>query len=207
MQRILAAMAERRMAEVMGQAQRLGQILVEAQRAGHGPADLRDFDRMGQANPEMIAVGGDEYLRLVAQAAEGDRMDDPVAVALEERRAGPRGPRSSSAKARPRDCEGCAARAFASVIVLESFSILILAGVRVQLKPSTPSFSSLLTKAWAVRLAVERADQQPEIILALGDIARPRLEQLARLGATASYTRSPSGPGWSRRPAAPNGCP
>ena len=31
----------------------------------------------------MVAVGGDEHLRLVAQAAEGDRMDDPVAVALE----------------------------------------------------------------------------------------------------------------------------
>ena len=91
-QRILAAMAERRVAEVVGQAQRLGQILVEAQRPGHGPADLRDFDRMGQPDPEMVAVGRDEHLRLVAQAAEGDRMDDPVAVALEERRAARAGP-------------------------------------------------------------------------------------------------------------------
>jgi hypothetical protein len=32
----------------------------------------------------MIAVGGDENLRLVAQAAEGDGVDDPVAVALED---------------------------------------------------------------------------------------------------------------------------
>ena len=31
----------------------------------------------------MVAVGRDEHLGLVAQAAEGDRMDDPVAVALE----------------------------------------------------------------------------------------------------------------------------
>ena len=31
----------------------------------------------------MVAVGRDEHLRLVAQAAEGDRMDDAVAVALE----------------------------------------------------------------------------------------------------------------------------
>src|SRR3546814_12975674 len=30
----------------------------------------------------MIAVGRDEHLRLVAQAAKGDRMDDAVAVAL-----------------------------------------------------------------------------------------------------------------------------
>ena len=32
----------------------------------------------------MIAVGGDEHLGLVAQSAEGDRVDDPVAVALED---------------------------------------------------------------------------------------------------------------------------
>jgi len=30
----------------------------------------------------MVAVGGDEHLRLVAQAAERDRVDDAVAVAL-----------------------------------------------------------------------------------------------------------------------------
>src|SRR3546814_11186154 len=30
----------------------------------------------------MIAVGGDEHLRLVVQAAKGDRMDDAVAIAL-----------------------------------------------------------------------------------------------------------------------------
>ena len=31
----------------------------------------------------MVAVGGDEYLGFVAQATEGDRVDDPVAIALE----------------------------------------------------------------------------------------------------------------------------
>jgi hypothetical protein len=76
-------MAERRMAEVVGEAQRLGQILVEAERAGDRPADLRDFEAVGQPDPEMVAVGRDEHLGLVAQAAERDRMDDPVAVALE----------------------------------------------------------------------------------------------------------------------------
>ena len=84
LQRVLAAMAERRMAEVMGQAQRLGQVFVQPQRPGHRPPDLRHFDRMGQANAEMIAVGRDEHLRLVAEAAEGDRMDDAVPVALED---------------------------------------------------------------------------------------------------------------------------
>src|SRR5688572_15216323 len=32
----------------------------------------------------MVAVGGDEHLRLVPQAAEGDRVDDPVPIALED---------------------------------------------------------------------------------------------------------------------------
>ena len=83
LQCILPAMAERRVAKVVGEAQCLGQILVETERASHAATDLRDLDRMGQADAEMIAVGGDEHLRLVAQAAERDRMDDAVAVALE----------------------------------------------------------------------------------------------------------------------------
>jgi hypothetical protein len=38
---------------------------------------------MRQPHAEMIAIGRQEYLRLVAQTAKADRMDDPVAVALE----------------------------------------------------------------------------------------------------------------------------
>ncbi len=83
-QRILAGVAERRVAEIVGEAQRLGQILVEPERPGDRPADLGDFDAVGEPDPEMVAVGRDEDLGLVAQAAEGDRMDDPVAVALKD---------------------------------------------------------------------------------------------------------------------------
>ena len=128
LQRILAAMAERRMAEVVGQAQRLGQILVEAQRAGHRPADLRDLDRMGQADPEMVAVGRDEHLRLVAQAAEGDRMDDPVAVALEDVARARAGRGRPPAKARPRDLTGLRGEGLRKRHQVVSFSILIWAG-------------------------------------------------------------------------------
>jgi hypothetical protein len=83
LQRILAGMAEGRMADIVGEAERLGQILVEAERAGDGPADLRDLEAVGQADPIMIAVGRDEDLGLVPQPAERDGVDDPVAVALE----------------------------------------------------------------------------------------------------------------------------
>jgi len=81
---ILPAMAERRMAKVVGQAQGLGQILIETQGAGDRPSDLGDFEAVGQPDPEMVAVGGDEHLGFVTQAAESDRMDDAVAVALKD---------------------------------------------------------------------------------------------------------------------------
>ena len=76
-------MAEGRVADVVGEAQRLGQILVEAERPGDGSADLGDFEAVGESDPEMVAVGGDEDLGLVAEPPERDRMDDAVAVALE----------------------------------------------------------------------------------------------------------------------------
>ena len=43
-------------AKVMRQRQRLGQILVEAERAGERTRDLRHLDRMGQAGAVMVAL-------------------------------------------------------------------------------------------------------------------------------------------------------
>ena len=114
-ERIFAGMAERRVAEVVGEAECLGQVLVEAEGAGDGAADLRDLEAVGQADPEMVAVGGDEDLGLVAQAAEGDRVDDPVAVALENVARAARA-ESLSGWSRPRDRDGCAASAVGRVI-------------------------------------------------------------------------------------------
>ena len=112
------------------------------------PTDLRDFDRVGQADPEMVAVGGDEHLRLVAQAAEGDRMDDAVAVALEDVARASRAADHPPRWALPRDRLGARRGGAGSVIRVGSFSI-VWAGGRVQLKPSTPTLSSSLTKACA----------------------------------------------------------
>ena len=93
------------MADIVGEAQRLGEILVEAERARHRPADLGDLEAVGEPDPEMIAVGRDEDLGLVAQAAERDRMDDPVAIALEGVARAPAGrppARREAARAKPR---------------------------------------------------------------------------------------------------------
>ena len=80
---VLARMAEGRMAEVVGERQRLGQVLVEAEGAGERPGDLADLDGVGQPGAEMVALVIDEDLRLVLEPPEGGGMDDPVPVALE----------------------------------------------------------------------------------------------------------------------------
>ena len=82
-ERILSRVAERRMTEVMGEAERFGEVLVEAERPSHGPPDLRDLEAVGQPHPIVVPVRRDEHLRLVTQAAECDGVDQSVAVALE----------------------------------------------------------------------------------------------------------------------------
>ena len=49
-------MAERRVAEVVGERHRLGQVLVEPQRAGERPGDLGDFERVGQPGAVVVAL-------------------------------------------------------------------------------------------------------------------------------------------------------
>jgi hypothetical protein len=83
-QRIFASMAKGRMAKVMSQAQRLGEVLIQAQGPRHRPPDLRDLQAVREADSIMIAVRRDKNLRLVAETAEGDRVDQSVAVALKD---------------------------------------------------------------------------------------------------------------------------
>jgi hypothetical protein len=83
LKRILPGVAERRVAEIVSETERLRQVLVESKGAGHRAADLRDFDAMGQADAVVIAVRRDEDLRLVTKTPEGDGVNNPVAIALE----------------------------------------------------------------------------------------------------------------------------
>jgi hypothetical protein len=80
---VLADMAERRVAEVVGQRQGFRQVFVQAQHARQRAADLGDLQAVGQAGAEQVALVVDEHLGLVFQAAEGGGMHDAVAVALE----------------------------------------------------------------------------------------------------------------------------
>ena len=84
-ERALAGMPERRVAEVVGERQRLGQVLVEAERAGERAGDLGHFQRVGQPGAVVVALVEHEDLGLVLEAAEGGRMDDAVGIAPERR--------------------------------------------------------------------------------------------------------------------------
>jgi len=83
-QRPLAGMAERRMAEVVRQAQGLGQVLVEPERARQGSSNRRNLQAVRYPNAKVVAIRSDEHLSLVAKAPERDGMDDSIPVALED---------------------------------------------------------------------------------------------------------------------------
>ena len=81
--RVLAGMPEGRVAEIVAKRDRFGKVVVEPERPGECAGDLRHLDRVGETGAEMVALVIDEHLRLVGETAEGGRMDDAVAVALE----------------------------------------------------------------------------------------------------------------------------
>ena len=82
-QRPLPRVAERRVAQIVAETDRLRQILVEPQRAGDGSGKARDLQRVGQARAVVIPLRAQEDLRLVLEAAEGLGMRDAVHVPLE----------------------------------------------------------------------------------------------------------------------------
>src|SRR5450631_2812807 len=82
---ILARVAERRVAKIMGERKRLGEIVIEAKRAGERAGNLTDFERMGESCPEMIALVRNKDLCLMGEPPEGRAMDDAVAVTLKDR--------------------------------------------------------------------------------------------------------------------------
>jgi hypothetical protein len=73
---------ERRVAEVVREADRLGERFIQPQRPCDRTCDLRDFDRVRQPRPVEIALVIDEHLRLVDEPPERGRMNDSIAVAL-----------------------------------------------------------------------------------------------------------------------------
>jgi hypothetical protein len=82
-QLLLTSMGEWRMTYVMDQRQRFGQILIQFQNRRDGTGNLRNFDGVSQAIPEMVRDTTGENLGFVLQTSEGSRVNDAVAIALE----------------------------------------------------------------------------------------------------------------------------
>ncbi len=80
-QRALAGMAKRRVAEVVSERQRLGQILIEPQPPRQRASNLGDFKRMGEARAIMVALVENENLGFVLEPAEGSGVNDAVTIA------------------------------------------------------------------------------------------------------------------------------
>ena len=80
-ERALAGMAERRVTEIVGERQRLGEILVETQPPRQRTRYLRHFQGVGQPGAVMVAFVENEDLGLVLEAAKRGGMDDTVAIA------------------------------------------------------------------------------------------------------------------------------
>ena len=68
---LLPGVPEGGVPQVVSQHDGLGQVLVEPDRPRDRPRDLRDLERMGQPRPVVVALGGEEDLGLVHEAAEG----------------------------------------------------------------------------------------------------------------------------------------
>ncbi len=79
----LARVAERRVAQVVGERHGLDEILVETEHPREAAPDLRGLERVGEAVPVVVALVVDEDLGLVLEAPERRGVDDAVAVALE----------------------------------------------------------------------------------------------------------------------------
>ena len=84
-ERVLTRVPERRVARVMAETDRLGQILVQTQRPRDDAGDRGRLERVRHARPEVVAGRIDEDLGLPLQPAERLGVDDPIAVALERR--------------------------------------------------------------------------------------------------------------------------
>src|SRR5690348_4630939 len=81
-QRALSGVPEGRVADVVDQRERFGEVFIEAQRAGDGARDLRDLHRVRQAAAEVVGVAVREDLGLSGEATEGPRVEHTRPVAL-----------------------------------------------------------------------------------------------------------------------------
>ena len=62
-----------------------GQVFIQPKCARHRARDLRNFERMCESRPVMIALVRDKNLRFLFQSAKRGRVNNPVTIALKWR--------------------------------------------------------------------------------------------------------------------------
>jgi len=78
-----ARVAEGRVAYVVDESEGFGEVFVEAEGGSGGAGDLSDLDGVGEAAAEVVGGSAGEDLGLTGETAEGARLHDALAVALE----------------------------------------------------------------------------------------------------------------------------
>jgi hypothetical protein len=81
-QGVLPTMSKWGMSEVMGKRDSFRQILIQIQFSGDGARDLGNFNRMGKASTEQVALMVNEDLGFVFQAPEGGGMNYTITITL-----------------------------------------------------------------------------------------------------------------------------
>ena len=77
----LACVAERRMTQIVGQRDRLAELLIEPEAMGDAARHLGHFDGMREPRAKQVALVIDKQLGLVLQPSKGGAVDDPFPVA------------------------------------------------------------------------------------------------------------------------------
>ena len=75
-------MPEWSVAEVVGEGDGLGQILVQAQCTGDGASYLGDLQRVGEPCPDVVPGRRKEHLGLRFESTKRSRVHDAVAISL-----------------------------------------------------------------------------------------------------------------------------
>ncbi len=70
------------MAQIVGQSDGLGQILIQPQTPRHRAGRAHNLQRVRETRPVMIALRRDEDLRLVCQSPERLAMEHTIAITL-----------------------------------------------------------------------------------------------------------------------------
>jgi hypothetical protein len=78
----LTGMAEGRMAEVMTQGNRFGEVFVQAQGSSHSPGDLAYFKGMSQSGSVVVPFRREKNLRLILQATESFTIQNAISINL-----------------------------------------------------------------------------------------------------------------------------